>query len=255
MKVVILAGGLGTRISEESEAKPKPMIEIGGKPIIWHVMKTYAQHGLHDFIICCGYKGYQIKEFFANYFLHTSDVTFDLAANTLEVHRGRSEPWKVTLVDTGLSTMTGGRVKRVSQYVTGDTFCLTYGDGLADVNIRDLLVFHQSHGKLVTVTATHAPGRFGILELESSKVTRFREKPTSTDSLISAGFFVMSTEVFRYIDGDSTVFENQPLEKLAEEGHVQAYLHDGFFQPMDTLRDKRFLESLWDSNTAPWKVW
>lgn len=256
MKAVILAGGLGTRISEESFSRPKPMIEIGGKPILWHIMKTYSHHGIHDFVICCGYKGYVIKEYFANYFLHLSDVTFDMSNNRMEVHQQHSEPWKVTLVDTGENTMTGGRVKRVVDYVRDEeTFCLTYGDGVSDVNISELIAFHKSQNVMATLVATRSPARFGVLNLKGNKVTSFMEKPKSDRTLINGGFFVLSPRVIDYITGDQTSWEQEPLEQLAQEGNLAAFLHHGFWQPMDTLRDKTHLEELWQSGNAPWKVW
>jgi glucose-1-phosphate cytidylyltransferase len=256
MKAVILAGGLGTRISEESFSRPKPMIEIGGKPILWHIMKTYSHHGIHDFVICCGYKGYVIKEYFANYFLHLSDVTFDMSNNRMEVHQQHSEPWKVTLVDTGENTMTGGRVKRVVEYVRDEeTFCLTYGDGVSDVNISELIAFHKSQNVMATLVATRSPARFGVLNLKGDKVTSFMEKPKSDRTLINGGFFVLSPRVIDYIAGDQTSWEQEPLEKLAQEGNLAAFQHHGFWQPMDTLRDKTHLEELWQLGNAPWKVW
>lgn len=256
MKVVILAGGLGTRISEETSTRPKPMIEIGGKPVLWHIMKTYSHHGINDFVICCGYKGYVIKEYFANYFLHMSDVTFDLSKNSMVVHQRNAEPWKVTLVDTGEDTMTGGRVKRVADYVKDDeAFCLTYGDGVGDVNITELLAFHKAQNVKATLTATISPGRFGSLDLKSSKVNRFMEKPKGDGAMINGGYFVLSPQVLDYITDDSTTWEREPLERLAQEGNLAAYQHHGFWQPMDTLRDKIHLEELWQSGEAPWKVW
>lgn len=256
MKAVILAGGLGTRISEETYARPKPMIEIGGKPILWHIMKIYSAYGVNDFIICCGYKGYLIKEYFANYFLHMSDVTFDMSKNSMEVHQRSAEPWRVTLIDTGEDTMTGGRLKRVSSYVKDEeAFCFTYGDGVGDVNIADLIAFHRSAKVKATLTATLPPGRFGALDFEGSKVRSFREKPKGDGGMINGGFFVLSPEVLKYIDDDSTIWERAPLETLADEGQLAAYQHGGFWQPMDTLRDKNYLEGLWSSGTAPWKVW
>ncbi len=256
MKVVILAGGLGTRISEESHLRPKPMIEIGGLPILWHIMKIYSAHGLNDFIICCGYKSYVIKEYFANYFLHLSDVTFDLKNNKMEVHHNESEPWKVTLVDTGESTMTGGRIKRVGKYIGNEDFCLTYGDGLADINITKLLEFHKAHKKLATVTATQAPGRFGALQFEgSTKIKSFNEKPQGDGNWINGGFFVLSPKILDLIENDQTIWERKPLEHLASEGNLHAFHHSGFWQPMDTLRDKNQLEELWANGKAPWKVW
>jgi glucose-1-phosphate cytidylyltransferase len=255
MKVVLLAGGLGTRISEESHLKPKPMIEIGGRPILWHIMKTYARYGLTDFIVCCGYKSYVIKEYFANYFLHLSDVTFDLKNNKMEVHHNDSEPWKVTLVDTGENTMTGGRIKRVKKYIGNEDFCLTYGDGLADINLTELLSFHKSHKGLATLTATQPPGRFGALNLENGLIKSFKEKPIGDGNWINGGFFVLSSKVLDLIEGDDTVWEQGPLEKLASEKQLHAYHHKGFWQPMDTLRDKNHLEQLWASGKAPWKIW
>jgi len=255
MKAVILAGGLGSRISEETSVRPKPMIEIGGKPILWHIMKTYAAHGVNEFIICCGYKGYIIKEYFANYFLHMSDVTFDMQNNKMEVHQNNTEPWKVTLVDTGESTMTGGRLKRVRQYLGDEDFFFTYGDGVGDINITELLAFHQAQGKLATLTGTQPPGRFGALNLAGKSVASFEEKPHGDDAWINGGFFVLSPKVIDLIDDDSTLWERGPMEKLAEDGELAAYLHPGFWQPMDTLRDKTYLEELWQSGKAPWKVW
>jgi glucose-1-phosphate cytidylyltransferase len=256
MKAVILAGGLGTRISEETSMRPKPMIEIGGKPILWHIMKTYSHHGVSDFVVCCGYKGYVIKEYFANYFLHMSDVTFDMATNQMEVHQHKAEPWKVTLVDTGDETMTGGRIKRVANYVKGEeVFCLTYGDGVSDVNITALIAFHQQQKVKATVTATMPPGRFGALDINGAKVNSFIEKPKGDGSMINGGFFVLSPKVIDYITDDQTFWELEPLERLAREGDLAAYPHKGFWQPMDTLRDKNLLEDLWASGKAPWKVW
>jgi glucose-1-phosphate cytidylyltransferase len=256
MKVVILAGGLGTRISEESNVKPKPMIEIGGKPILWHIMKMYSHHGINDFIVCCGYKGYVIKEYFANYFLHMSDVTFDMSKNSMEVHQRNAEPWKVTLVDTGEGTMTGGRLKRVQPYLKDeDVFCFTYGDGVSDVNITELLAFHKAQNVKATLTATIPPGRFGALDLKGSKVNSFMEKPKGDGAMINGGFFVLSPEVINYIQDDTTTWEREPLERLAQEGNLAAFQHHGFWQPMDTLRDKVHLEELWQSGKAPWKVW
>ena len=256
MKAVILAGGLGTRISEETHLKPKPMIEIGGMPVLWHILKTYSHYGINDFVICCGYKGYVIKEYFANYFLHMSDITFDLANNSMEVHQRNAEPWRVTLIDTGADTMTGGRLKRVAEHVKNeDTFCLTYGDGVSDVNIGELLAFHQQHGLQATLTATYPPGRFGALDIRDSKVTSFKEKPKGDGGMINGGFFVLSPQVLHLIEGDHTVWEREPLESLAESGQLAAYQHTGFWQPMDTLRDKTHLEELWANGNAPWKVW
>lgn len=257
MKAVILAGGLGTRISEESNVRPKPMIEIGGKPILWHIMKIYSSHGINDFIVCCGYKGYVIKEYFSNYFLHMSDITFDLQNNQVEVHQKFAEPWRVTLVDTGEETMTGGRLKRVAPYLAGeDAFCMTYGDGVSDVDITALIEFHRSHGLKATLTATHAPSRFGVLDiLPDRTVKSFKEKPQDMRDMINGGFFVLSPKVIDLIEGDHTVWEREPLEILAEQGQLKTFQHDGFWQPMDTLRDKNFLESLWHSRAAPWATW
>ncbi len=256
MKAVILAGGLGTRISEETHLKPKPMIEIGGKPVLWHIMKIYSAHGIHDFIICCGYKGYVIKEYFANYFLHMSDVTFDMERNEMQVHQRYAEPWKVTLVDTGEETMTGGRLKRVAEHVKDEQdFCFTYGDGVSDVNITELIEFHRASKLKATLTATLPPGRFGALELNDDKVMAFKEKPKGDGGLINGGFFVLSPSVIDYITDDQTVWEREPLERLASEAQLGAYRHDGFWQPMDTLRDKTHLEELWQSGKAPWKAW
>lgn len=255
MKVVLLAGGLGTRIAEESAAKPKPMIEIGGRPIIWHIMKIYSSFGLNDFIICLGYKGYLIKEYFANYFLHMSNVTIDIGKNTLEVHQNNAEPWRVTLVDTGESTMTGGRLKRVAPFVQGEDFCCTYGDGVADLDIAALVAFHKSHGKLATITAAQPPGRFGSLVLDGDRVIAFQEKPQGDGAWINGGFFVLSSRALDHIEGDQTIWEREPMEALATKGQMSAYLHRGFWQPMDTLRDKNHLEELWDSGKAPWKRW
>ncbi len=255
MKAVILAGGLGTRVSEETDIKPKPMIQIGGKPILWHVMKLYSVHGVNDFIICCGYKGYVIKEYFANYFLHMSDVTFDMKSNDMIVHNKRAENWKVTLVDTGEQTMTGGRLKRVKEYLGDEDFCFTYGDGVCDLDIDKVIRFHQDHGKLATLTAIYPSGRFGVLDISHSIVTSFREKPQGGGSRVNAGFFVLSPKVLDYIDGDDTVWEKGPLNQLVKESQLMAFEHDGFWHPMDTLRDKRYLERLWASNSAPWKKW
>ena len=256
MKAVILAGGLGTRISEESTVRPKPMIEIGGKPILWHILKTYSHHGINDFVICCGYKGYVIKEYFANYFLHMSDVTFDMSNNSMQVHQRFAEPWKVTLVDTGEDTMTGGRLKRVADYVKDeDVFCMTYGDGVSDVNVTELIAFHRAQNVKATLTATIPPGRFGALDLKGSKVNSFMEKPKGDGAMINGGFFVLSPQVLDFIADDKTVWEREPLECLANEGNLAAYQHQGFWQPMDTLRDKNLLEELWHSGQAPWKVW
>jgi glucose-1-phosphate cytidylyltransferase len=256
MKAVILAGGLGTRISEETHLKPKPMIEIGGKPILWHIMKLYSAHGVNDFIICCGYKGYIIKEYFANYFLHMSDVTFDMENNRMEVHQRNAEPWRVTLVDTGEETLTGGRLKRVSSYLEGeDAFCFTYGDGVADIDITALVAFHMSHGLDATVTAVQPPGRYGALEMSGDRVTGFAEKPRGDGGFINGGFFVLSPKCLSLLHGDSCSWENEPLVALAKSGRLAAFNHLGFWQPMDTLRDKTHLEQLWESGTAPWKIW
>lgn len=254
MKAVLLAGGLGTRISEESASRPKPMIEVGGKPIIWHIMKMYAAHGINEFIVCCGYKGYVIKEYFANYFLHQSDVTIDLANNSIEVHHKKAEPWKVTLVDTGEETQTGGRLKRVADYIDGD-FCMTYGDGVGSVDLTALLQFHQSHGKLATMTAVQPPGRFGALQLNGNQIQSFVEKPQGDGGWINGGFFVLNPKVLEQISSDATLWEQEPLQNLAKQGELQAFFHSGFWQPMDTLRDKNHLESLWASGKAPWKMW
>ncbi|GAB7027047.1 glucose-1-phosphate cytidylyltransferase [Geotalea toluenoxydans] len=256
MKVVILAGGLGTRLSEETSLRPKPMVEIGGKPILWHIMKIYSHYGFNDFIICLGFKGYMIKEYFSNYFLHMSDVTFDMRNNSMEVHQQYAEPWRVTLVDTGAETMTGGRVKRVAPYVGDETFMLTYGDGVANVDIARLVAFHQQHGQLATVTSTQPSGRFGALSFGAGdRVTSFMEKPAGDGNWINGGFFVLEPKIINYIPGDATLFEREPLEGLARDGELVAYKHEGFWQPMDTLRDKHYLEELWNSGKAPWKVW
>jgi glucose-1-phosphate cytidylyltransferase len=256
MKAVILAGGLGTRLSEETSTRPKPMVEIGGKPILWHILKTYAHHGVNDFVICCGYKGYMIKEFFANYFLRMSDVTFDMRSNRMEVHHKRAEPWNVTLVDTGDDSMTGGRLLRVARYVRDEEcFCFTYGDGVGDIDISASIEFHKAHGKAATLTATAPPGRFGALVLNEGRVRSFKEKPQGDGALINGGYFVLSPQVLRYIRDDSTVWEREPLDELSADGQLMAYEHRGFWQPMDTLRDKTLLEELWQSGRAPWKVW
>jgi glucose-1-phosphate cytidylyltransferase len=255
LKAVILAGGLGSRIAEETSVRPKPMVEIGGRPILWHIMKSYSAHGVNDFIICLGYKGYLIKEYFANYFLHMSDVTFDMASNRMDVHQKNAEPWRVTLVDTGEETMTGGRIKRVAPYLDGGDFCMTYGDGLSDVNLRQLIEFHQAQGKLATVTAIQPPGRFGALDMHDNLITAFQEKPQGDGSWINGGYFVLSPKVLDYIDGDDTIWERAPMERLARERQLAAHKHTGFWQCMDTLRDKNLLEAHWDSGRAPWKVW
>ena len=256
MKVVILAGGLGTRLSEETVTKPKPMVEIGGKPILWHIMKTYSHYGINDFIICCGYKGYVIKEYFANYSLHQSDVTFDMKTNKTTIHKDRSEPWTVTLVDTGDKSMTGGRIKRIFQYVKEDkAFCLTYGDGVSNVNIQKLIDFHKSHGKQATLTSTYPPGRFGALNIKNNQVQKFEEKPKGDGALINGGYFVLSPNVIQRIHGDSTIWEQEPLQELAKDGELMSFKHEGFWQPMDTLRDKIQLDELYEKNQAPWKIW
>ena len=256
MKAVILAGGLGTRISEETHLKPKPMVEIGGKPILWHILKIYSAHSINEFIICCGYKGYVIKEYFANYFLHMSDVTFDMKKNSMEVHQKKAEPWKVTLVDTGETTMTGGRLKRVRDYLDDEPFCFTYGDGVADVNIKALIAHHKVNGRLATVTAVQPPGRYGALQLnENAGVSGFQEKPQGDGGQINGGFFVLEPEVIDRIEGDNTIWEQDPLRSLAADGELTAYQHNGFWQPMDTLRDRVLLEQLWGDGKAPWKTW
>jgi len=256
MKAVILAGGLGTRISEETHLKPKPMIEIGGMPILWHIMKTYSSHGVNEFIICCGYKGYIIKEYFSNYFLHMSDVTFDMVNNKMQVHQQKAEPWKVTLVNTGDRTLTGGRLKRVAEYIDMDeAFCLTYGDGVADVNVSAAIDFHRQHGKLATITAVRPPGRYGALEGQDNRVTGFAEKPRGDGGLINGGYFVLSPKCIDLIEGDQTSWEVESLVKLADLGEMMSFEHRGFWQPMDTLREKNYLEELWDSGKAPWKTW
>ncbi|GLU30713.1 glucose-1-phosphate cytidylyltransferase [Trinickia caryophylli] len=256
MKAVILAGGLGTRLSEETGLRPKPMVEVGGRPILWHIMKIYSHHGVNDFIICLGYKGYVIKEYFANYFLHMSDVTFDMASNKMEVHQNNAEPWRVTLVETGADTQTGGRLGRVRDYLAGEEdFCFTYGDGVADVDVGKLIAFHRAHGKQATITATQPPGRFGALNINHGQVESFREKPQGDGAWINGGYFVLKPAVIDLIDGDDTIWERKPLETLARQGQLQAYEHQGFWQPMDTLRDKHHLEELWARGEAPWKKW
>ncbi|MEP0202532.1 MAG: glucose-1-phosphate cytidylyltransferase [Halioglobus sp.] len=256
MKAVILAGGFGTRLSEETSTRPKPMVEIGGKPMLWHIMKMYSAHGINDFVVCCGYKGYMIKEYFANYFLHMSDVTFNMRDNTMEVHDKRAEPWNVTLVDTGENSMTGGRLRRVASYLREEeAFCFTYGDGLGDVDLTESVRFHKSHGKLATLTATYPPGRFGALDIRNRQVMNFKEKPKGDGAMINGGFFVLSPKVLEYIADDMAVWEQEPLMKLAEEDELMAYEHQKFWQPMDTLRDKMLLEQLWESGKAPWKIW
>jgi len=256
MQVVILAGGLGSRLAEETDLKPKPMVEIGGRPILWHIMKIYSSYGLNDFIICCGYKGYVIKEYFANYFLHMSDVTFDMNSNTMEVHHKHAEPWRVTLVDTGEQTLTGGRLKRVEDYIQDEPFCFTYGDGVSDINIGELIRFHKEHKKTATITAVQPPGRYGSLQIDpSGSVTEFNEKPYGDGAWINGGFFVLNKDIFQYIDGDMTSFERGPLEKMVRDKKIAAFKHSGFWQAMDTLREKNLLLDLWNSGNAPWKVW
>jgi glucose-1-phosphate cytidylyltransferase len=255
MKAVILAGGLGTRISEETHLRPKPMIEIGGKPILWHILKIYGHHGINDFVICCGYKGYIIKEYFANYFLHTSDVTFDMKDNSMHVHASKGEPWKVTLVDTGDNTLTGGRLRRVRDFLDDQPFCFTYGDGVADVNITELISYHRAEGRKATLTAVQPPGRFGSIAFERGRVIRFEEKPQGDGSWINGGFFVLDRSVIDLIDGDACTWEEKPLRALAQAKELSAYHHTGFWQPMDTLRDKNMLEELWQTGEAPWKTW
>ena len=256
MKAVILAGGLGTRISEETYLKPKPMIEIGGKPILWHIMKMYSEHGINDFVICCGYKGYVIKEYFANYFLHQSDVTFCMKGNTIKVHEKRAEPWNVTLVDTGDNSMTGGRLGRIEKYVKNENaFCFTYGDGVSNIDIKTLIKFHKNHGKDATLTAVYPPGRFGALDIKEGKVIKFTEKPKGDGALINGGFFVLSPNVLKRISGDNCTWEDEPLKNLAREGSLMSFIHEGFWQPMDTLRDQVYLQKLWEEGNAPWKIW
>jgi len=255
MKAVILAGGLGTRLSEETMVTPKPMVKIGGKPILWHIMKIYSSCGIHDFIVCLGYKGYMIKEYFSNYFLHMSDVTFDMQDNSMYVHHKKAEPWKVTLVDTGEDTMTGGRIKRVKKYLDNEDFCMTYGDGLADVDLKALISLHQKKGRLATVTAVQPPGRFGAIEYDLNCVLAFQEKPKGDGAWINGGFFVLSPEVLNYIEGDQSFWEREPMQNLAKDQQMSVYFHHGFWQPMDTLREKELLENLWQSREAPWKVW
>jgi len=256
MKLVILAGGLGTRLSEETDLKPKPMVEIGGKPILWHIMKMYSSHGVNDFIICCGYKGYVIKEYFSNYFLHQSDVTFCMKTNSMRVHQERAEPWTITLVDTGDNSMTGGRLSRVSEYVKDeDAFCFTYGDGVSDVNISELIEFHKEHGKDATLTSVYPPGRFGALDIQDNQIKQFTEKPKGDGALINGGFFVLSPKVLGRISGDDCIWEQEPLKGLAKDDNLMAFTHEGFWQPMDTLRDKNYLQELWEENKAPWKTW
>lgn len=256
MKAVILAGGFGTRLSEETHLRPKPMVEVGGRPILWHIMKLYSAHGVSDFIVCCGYKGYMIKEYFANYLLHSSDITIDLAKDSIEVHRRASDPWRVTLIDTGENTMTGGRLRRVADFVQGeDAFCFTYGDGVSNIDITAEIAFHRSHGRKATVAAVRPPGRYGALERDGARVTEFTEKPLGDGGYINGGFFVLSPTVIDLIGGDETSFEGEPLTTLATSGELMAFAHEGFWQPMDTLRDKTHLEALWTSGKAPWRVW
>jgi glucose-1-phosphate cytidylyltransferase len=255
MKVVILAGGLGTRLAEETTIRPKPMVEIGDRPMLWHIMKIYSSYGLNDFVICLGYRGYMVKEYFANYHLHTSDVTFDVAANRMEVQRTATEPWRVTLIDTGQNTMTGGRLRRVLQYLGDEDFCFTYGDGVADIDIGRLVEFHRDEGTLVTVTAVQPTGRFGSMVLDGSRVSEFSEKPTGDGAWINGGFFVVSPKVAPYLEADDTVWEREPMQRLASEGQLSSYRHTGFWQPMDTLREKLRLDELWESGAAPWKTW
>ena len=254
MKAVILAGGFGTRISEETQLKPKPLIEIGGMPLIWHIMKTYSHYGINDFVICCGYKGYMIKEYFANYSLHKSNITFDLKKNGIEVHSSNVEPWRITLVDTGLNTMTGGRLKRVKGFLDNESFCFTYGDGLSDINVKELIDFHKNQKTLATVTGVRPPARFGAMSVFENKVTKFQEKPEGDGDWINGGFFVLEPKVLDYINDDKTIWEREPLEKLSSDNQLSAYLHSGFWQPVDTIRDKNNLEELWKLNNAPWKM-
>jgi glucose-1-phosphate cytidylyltransferase len=255
MKTVILAGGLGTRISEETSARPKPMIDIGGKPVLWHILKIYSHHGINEFVICLGYKGYMIKEYFANYFLHMSDVTIELQTNSMEVHHKHAEPWRITLVDTGDATQTGGRLKRVADYLDDEPFCFTYGDGLSDIDIGKVIDFHRKQGRHATVCAVQPPGRFGALDIDGTRIIRFQEKPSGDGSWINGGFFVLQKKALDYIDGDSCIWERGPMESLARDGQLSAFTHEGFWHPMDTLRDKIRLEELWQSGSAPWKVW
>jgi glucose-1-phosphate cytidylyltransferase len=255
MKAVILAGGLGTRLSEETDLRPKPMLEIGERPVLWHIMKLYSSYGVNDFVICLGYRGYLIKEYFANYYLHTSDVTFDISKNEMEVHASATEPWRVTLVDTGAQTMTGGRLQRVLDFVGDDDFCFTYGDGVADIDIERLIAFHREQGTLATVTSVQPLGRFGAMSVDGTRVVEFSEKPAGDGAWVNGGFFVLSPKVATYLDGDGTVWEDEPLRRLAADGQLSSYRHTGFWQPMDTLRDKLRLQALWESGSAPWKVW
>jgi len=255
MKAVILAGGYGTRIAEETHLRPKPMVEIGGKPVLWHIMKMYSAHGIDDFVICCGYKGYMIKEYFANYALHVSDVTFDMRSREMEVHQSSAEPWRVTLVDTGEATGTGGRLRRVREHLGSDDFCFTYGDGVSDVDVKKLVAFHKERGTIATVTATKPPGRFGVLTMDDAKIASFEEKPPGDGGWVNGGYFVLSPKAIDYIESDDTVWEREPMERLAQAGELSAFLHEGFWQPLDTLRDKEMLNELWTSGKAPWKVW
>lgn len=255
MKAVILAGGLGTRLAEETSIRPKPLVEVGGRPILWHIMKTYSAHGINEFIICCGYKGYMIKEYFSNYFLHMCDVTIDIPNNTMTTLQNRAEKWKVTMIDTGEQTMTGGRLRRVKQYLDNETFCFTYGDGVGDIDITKSIEFHKSHGKLATLTAAAPPGRFGALNIDGERITSFEEKPANESGYINAGFFVLEPAVIDRINGDETIWERTPLESLAHDGQLNAWKHDGFWQPMDTLRDRNYLDTLWTNGKAPWKTW
>jgi glucose-1-phosphate cytidylyltransferase len=255
LKAVILAGGFGTRISEETQLKPKPLIEIGGMPLLWHIMKIYSHYGINDFVICCGYKGYMIKEYFANYSLHNSNITFDLKENSTQVHSSDVEPWKITLVDTGLNTMTGGRLKKVKEFLDDESFCFTYGDGLSDVNIKELIDFHKNQKTLATVTGVRPPGRFGAMSISNNKVTKFQEKPEGDGDWINGGFFVLEPKIFDYLVDDKTIWEREPLEKLSSDNQLSSYLHSGFWQPVDTIRDKNNLEELWKSTKIPWKKW
>lgn len=255
MKAVILAGGFGTRISEETQFKPKPLIEIGNMPLLWHIMKTFSFYGINDFVICCGYKGYMIKEYFANYSLHKSNITFDLKQNSIDIHSSNVEPWKITLVDTGLNTMTGGRLKQVKDFVNNESFCFTYGDGLSDINIKKLIDFHKTQKTLATVTGVRPPGRFGALSISENKVTKFQEKPEGDGDWINGGFFILEPKVFDYLENETTIWEREPLERLSSENQLSVYTHTGFWQPVDTNRDKNYLEDLWNKNRAPWKIW
>lgn len=255
MKAVILAGGLGTRLSEETSVKPKPMVDIGGRPILWHIMKLYSEHGINDFVVCVGYKGYMIKSYFANYFMHNSDITIDFANNHTEIHQNHAEPWRVTLVDTGERTMTGGRLKRIEKYLGEDDFCMTYGDGVSNVNVSALVKFHREQGTLATLTAVQPPGRFGAVDMEQAKIRAFQEKPVGDGGWVNGGFFVLSPKVLEFIDGDTTLWEQAPMERLAAQGQFSAYKHHGFWHPMDTVRDKIALDEMWESGKAPWKIW